>query len=167
MPDSSPSLLIDERLDDEGAVRRTHLQRVQLVQPVPDPTPDLAAGQGDHRPGIAPVVVIRQDGDVLGALPVSVLAAVMVRYGRPLDPDIEILPSTGPGPSHLDLGDDRRLETLRFRARVDASSRDYLVWRAPGQPALAALSRTVAGALRHLACSLPRQPGPGRGSGSG
>lgn len=151
-----PRLLIDERFDEQGVVRRTFLQLVQPVRPVQDD--DRDTGEHDRRPD---VVLIVEDDHILGALPVSVVAAVMGRYGRPLDRDIAPIPPSDPDQTRVDLGGDRRLETLRFRARVDASSRDYLIWRAADQPALAALSRTIASALRHLAASLARRRASG------
>lgn len=121
-------LLIDEHLDDQGERRQTFLEVLQ---------PDGG--------GVAVRVLAH---DLRGLLPVRAVEAVMRRYGRPLDVTVD---SGEPGASVLDLGDGRMLQHWRYRAPVDASARDYLVWHAPGQEPLAALSNGVAAALRHLA----------------
>jgi len=81
--------------------------------------------------------------DVRGELSVAAVEKVMSRYGRPLDPEI---PVTG---ESIELGA-ARLVRLRYKAVVDADTRDWLVWVAPGAEPLAALSTGVAAALRYL-----------------
>ncbi len=120
-------LLIDERIDDRGAVVET---RVALAE------------VGPAR------LQVRDGGELVGELSCAALETVMRRYGRPLDAAAS---RDGELCGALELGAGRVLRHLRFRAWVDASSRDYLVWRAPGEPDLAAISSTAAAALRHLA----------------
>ena len=84
--------------------------------------------------------------DVGGDLVISVgvMASLMQRYARPLEHPPE------PSEPVLQLGEGRSLEGFQFRAAVDAWSRDYLVWRQPGQEPIAVLGRQIAGALRFL-----------------
>lgn len=124
-------LQIDEEIRDDGEVQRVFLR---AIAPGSD--------GGEHG------VYLTADDGLRGALPVKAVAAVMRRYGKPLDPEVS---AQGPG---LDLGHGRTLQVLRYRARVDASSRDYLVWRAPGEEPLAALSRGITAALRYLVESM-------------
>jgi hypothetical protein len=87
--------------------------------------------------------LLLRDGDrPVAALPPAAVVAVMQRYGRPLEPGLE------PEPAALELGAGIR---LRFRARVDADSRDYLVLEQAGGDPLAAMAGSVAEALRFLA----------------
>jgi hypothetical protein len=119
-------LLIDERLDAEGETRRTY----------------LGAAAGGR-------LVLGEDGRELAALPAAAVIAVMRRYGRALEPDLR------PEGDPLALGGGAELSRLRFRARVDADVRDYLVLSEPGCEPIAALGRPVAAALRHLAGAAP------------
>jgi hypothetical protein len=89
-----------------------------------------------------------QDDGVDGALSFTALDRVMTRYARPLDESISL-----DGES-LDLGDGRRLRRLRYRAAVDADSRDYLVWERPGEPPIAVIATMVTAALRYLVLRL-------------
>jgi len=84
-------------------------------------------------------------GSDVYALPDSVLATVMKRYGAPFDPEATI---TVVGT--LALGQDRDLRHVRHLAGYDVIARDYLVYAAPDQESLCALSTTVAAALVHL-----------------
>lgn len=113
-------VLLDERLDDSGKSIRTWL---------------VSLADGD--------VELRDDTGLCGRLPGSAILTVMRRYGRPLDDGIE---ADG---EPVDLGDGKQLRMLRFRAQVDADSRDYAVLEGDGEP-MAAMARTVAAALRFL-----------------
>lgn len=131
-PMSLSRILIAEHIDDRGAPQQIYLE---------------LATAGDA----AAVHLIA--GDVHGRLPVRAVEAVMRRYGRPLDQGI------APDGPALDLGGGRVLQQMRYRAPVDASARDYLVWRTPGEEPLAALSNGVAAALRHLAAAMQARTG--------
>ena len=117
----SPRLLIDERLGDDEP-RRTWL-RIE--------------------PGSPTVALISDEGEA--PLPARALAVAMRRYGRELDDAADA------GGERYRVGDLGTIERLRFRARVDAEGRDYLVWREADRPPLAALSIEIAAALRFLA----------------
>lgn len=116
-------MLIDEHLRLDGTAVRTHL------------------GFDGTR------VTITSDDGIEGTLSVAAIEKVMHRYGRPLDPVIAPVDPEAPA---LALGDGSALRMLRFRARVDADYRDYLVWERDGEESLAALSNGVAAALRYL-----------------
>lgn len=88
--------------------------------------------------------LVLRDGDHAVALPPAAVVAVMRRYGRALEPGLD------PDPGAVDLGADNRLRRLRFRARVDADSRDYLVLEQDGAEPVAAIASAVAEALRYL-----------------
>jgi hypothetical protein len=118
--------LIDERLDERGEPHRTTLRR---------------DGEGEGAP-----LAVEEDGVLLGHVSVLALRTVMQRYARPLDPDV---PINGPA---LQLGAEA-LRRMRHRAPVDAIGRDYLVWESGGAEPAAALSVSVAAALRHLAAA--------------
>ena len=80
------------------------------------------------------------------ALPPSAVDAVMRRYGRPI---AEEIPEPEPA-LRLDAG--AHLSTFRHLARFDVIARDYVYYRPDASsPGLAALSVTVAAALRFLA----------------
>ncbi len=115
--------LIDERLDAAGELHRTTLRR-----------DGAKAGS----------LAVEDDGALLGHVSELAVRTVMQRYARPLDPDVVV-----EGPA-LELGADR-LRRLRYRAAVDAIGRDYLVWESGEAAPAAALSISVAAALRHLA----------------
>jgi hypothetical protein len=117
-------LLIDEHIKPDGGVVRTHL-----------------GGEGNH------VQIVGDDG-LHGRLSVFALDKVMRRYGRALDPAIEVKGQA------IDFTDGHRLTHLRYRAPVDADARDWLVWTTPGEEPLAALSNGVAAALRYLVLRL-------------
>ncbi len=96
-------------------------------------------------------VTVTSDDGIHGALSVAAIVKVMERYGRPLDPVIAPLDAGSP---RLPIGDAGALQMLRFRARVDADYRDYLVWEPTGGEPLAALSNGVGAALRYLCLQL-------------
>ena len=129
-------LLIDEHILEDGSLRRTYLKVA---------SGDGGRGEGGSGDGGESASALVLDGErPLGRVSAHILGSLMQRYGRPLERD------DGPDDSRLDLGQGRSLEHLRFRALVDASSRDYLVWREPGAEALAAMGRQIAAALRFL-----------------
>jgi hypothetical protein len=126
-------LLIDEHIRIDGVVVRTHL--------------GIDGGR----------ITVTSDDGIHGALSVAAITKVMERYGRALDLAVAPLPPPAQAP-RLPLGDAGALLMLRFKARVDADSRDYLVWERAGEP-LAALSNGVAAALRYLCLQLAEQRG--------
>ena len=136
---SLPRIRIAEHIDDQGTPEQTYLELL--------PADHASAGN----PEAAAVRLVA--GEVQGRLPVRAVEAVMRRYGRPLDERIE------PDGPLLDLGGGRALQQMRYQAPVDADARDYLVWRAPGEDPLAALSNGVAAALRHLATAMQSRAG--------
>jgi len=89
------------------------------------------------------VHVIDDDGDG-GELSIAAVDRVMVRYGRALDPAIAL------DGDALELAGGRRLRRLRYRAAVDATGRDYLVWERPGQLPLGVIATHATAALRYL-----------------
>lgn len=114
-------MVIDEQLDDDGAVVRTRLVRAETGLRLED------------------------DRGLDVAIEPAWVTAVMKRYGRELDDGIE------PDDPELTLGPGIGLSRLMFRAIVDADSRGYLVLHQDGQAPLATLANGVAAALRHLA----------------
>lgn len=99
-------------------------------------------------------LLIADDGEgVLGPLSVVAIDRVMVRYGRPLEPDVTV---TDPG---LELPDGYRLRRLHYHAAVDAMGRDYLVWERPDGEPLAALGASVTAAIRYLVLRLAGERG--------
>jgi hypothetical protein len=120
-------MLIDEHIRPDGGLVRTHLE---------------AAGADRVR-------LVADDG-THGELSVAAVDKVLRRYGRPLEAGI-----VADGDA-VTLGD-HKLARLRFKAVVDADSRDYLVWHAPGAEPLAALATTIAAALRYLVLRLAEE----------
>jgi hypothetical protein len=118
----SSALLIDERLDGDGEPLRTWLH--------------VAAG--------AEAIALTFGGETV-PLPARALVVAMRRYGRELEPGVE------PGGERHEVAGSGTIERMRFRAGVDADGRDYLVWREPDRPPLAALSKQIAAALRFFA----------------
>lgn len=100
-------------------------------------------------------IAVELDGAELahGHLPGPAIAHVVRRYARPLDD--EAIAELGAA-TRVELGGGVALACWRWRAKVDADARDYLVLLGPGAEPLAALATTVAGALRFL---VERQPG--------
>ena len=127
-------LLIDEHIRIDGVAVRTHL------------------GFADGR------ITVTSDDGIHGALSTAAIAKVMERYGRPLDVQVAPLPDAAESP-RLPLGEHGALLMLRFKARVDADFRDYLVWERDRHEPLAALSNGVAAALRYLCLQLAEQRG--------
>lgn len=117
-------LLIDEHIRPDGGLVRTQL-----------------AAAGSDR-----VRIVADDGTG-GELSIAAVDKVMRRYGRPLKAGI-----TADGDA-VALGA-HRIARLRWKAVGDADSRDYLVWHAPGEEALAT---TIAAALRYLVLRLAQE----------
>ena len=90
-------------------------------------------------------LVLDTGGETL-PLPVGALAAVMRRYGKPLE-ETEVLNIE----EHLDLADGATLERFRFLRRYDVIARDYLVYRESGHVPLCEMATSVTAALLHLA----------------
>ena len=78
-------------------------------------------------------------------LPDGAVAAVMRRFGKPLEMDAP------PAEETLDLGAGQTLARFRFLRRYDVIARDYLVYAAPGAEPLCEMATAVTGALEHLA----------------
>lgn len=78
-------------------------------------------------------------------LPEGALAAVMARFGGPLEPSEALAPV-----AQLELGDGKVLRHARHLARYDVIARDFLVYDVAGAEPTCALATTVAGALVHL-----------------
>ncbi|MDQ3369604.1 MAG: hypothetical protein M3680_29600 [Myxococcota bacterium] len=117
-------LLLDERIQSDG----THARSVGSV-----------AGDRLH---------LRDDDGTEGELSVAAVDRVMTRYGRALDPSIELAGEA------LELAGGYRLRRLRFHAIVDAEGRDYLVWERPGEEPLCVVATMATAALRYLVMRL-------------
>ncbi|MDB4942849.1 MAG: hypothetical protein JWP97_2383 [Labilithrix sp.] len=116
------TLLLYEHLRDDDTLARTSLR--------------LADG--------ALVLVV---GDEELPLPDGAVAAVMRRYGKPLDdgetPDLDAV---------LALGNGASLARFRFMARFDVIRRDWLVYQeGSGGERLCEMATSVTAALEHLA----------------
>jgi hypothetical protein len=115
------SLLLDERIQDDGSLERVTLASRDgaLLLQVGSATPLL--------------------------LPDGALERVMARYGKPLAPDVAL------GGPVLDAGGGPGVRMLRHRARYDVIAKDYVVYTAPGREPVAELAVAVTAALVHLA----------------
>ncbi len=93
---------------------------------------------------------LRDDGGdgELGELSVTAVDRVMIRYGRPLEADVQL------DDAGLELPGGYRLRRLHYHAVVDAMGRDYLVWDRPDGEPLAAIASMVTAALRYLVLRL-------------
>ena len=116
------------------------------------PAVELKVHETTTKDGLAPVFLRFEDGvlaitsdDGAFPLPEGALAAVMERYGAPLE-TTEKLVHVGA----LDLGGGRTLRQVRHLARYDVIARDFLVYEASGHDPICALATTVAGVLGHL-----------------
>lgn len=116
-------MLLDERVDADGAHHRVSLR-----------------ARGPE------ALVLEEEGLVLGVVPPLAVRVIMLRYGRELEPGLEVSGEALPVGQGV-------LGRYRYRAAVDAIGRDYLVWSESGRPPVAALATTVAAALRHLAAA--------------
>ena len=116
-------ILIDEHLAEDGVPRRTWLE--------------VDGSTWRVRSDTAPPL----------PLPAGALAAVMGRYGRPLTNGIDLVMV------EEIVVDGVTLRRVQFRAAVDASARDWLVWIVPGAEPLAALARAISAPLLHLAAA--------------
>lgn len=79
------------------------------------------------------------------SLPSGALRAVLTRFGAPLDPDARAWTI-----ATLHLPGGEALHHVRHLAGYDVIARDYLVYEAPPEQTLCALSTTVSAALLHL-----------------
>src|SRR4051812_47105170 len=117
-------LLLDERILGDGTHARTFAklagERVQIVD-----------DDGTH-----------------GELSVAAIDRVMTRYGRPLDPGIELAGEL------LALPGGYTLRRLRHHAPVDATGRDYLIWERAGAEPLCVVAAMATAALRYLVLRL-------------
>ncbi|MEO8900949.1 MAG: hypothetical protein ABI488_04805 [Polyangiaceae bacterium] len=78
-------------------------------------------------------------------LPQGALRAVLARFGAPFDAQARISTIAS-----LNLPGGEVLRHVRHLAGYDVIGRDYIVYEAPPEEALCALSATVAAALLHL-----------------
>lgn len=78
-------------------------------------------------------------------LPEGAIAAVMKRFGKPLEAE-----GAPPPEETLELGEGRTLVRFRFLRRYDVIARDYLVYHAPGSEPLCEMATAVTAALDHL-----------------
>ncbi len=91
-------------------------------------------------------------GEELLPLPDGALAAVMKRYGKPLEAREEDMMVD----ERLELGQGRALVRFRFMCRYDVIARDYLVLYEPEREPLCEMATAIAAALDHLARRLGR-----------
>jgi hypothetical protein len=84
------------------------------------------------------------DGEAM-PLPDGAIAAVMRRFGKPLEV------GAPPAEETLELGEGHTLVRFRFLRRYDVIARDYLVYAAPGAEPLCEMATAVTAALDHLA----------------
>jgi hypothetical protein len=87
-------------------------------------------------------------------LPEGAIAAVMRRFGKPLEV------GAPPAEETLDLGGGCALVRFRFLRRYDVIARDYLVYLAPGAEPLCEMATAVTAALDHLARRLAERDAP-------
>jgi len=92
-------------------------------------------------------LVVRVAGEST-LLPMSVLEAVMARYGKPLEDGVPL----PPGAPSVDLGDGGVLRLVRILGFYDVIAKDFLVWepRGAGREPLAELATSVSAALVHF-----------------
>lgn len=119
-------LLLDERIRADGSHARCYAS---------------AAGDRLHI----------HDDEANGELSVAAVDRVMTRYGRALDPAIDLAGNEG---ESLELAGGYRLKRLRYHTPVDATGRDYLVWEKPGSEPLCVVATMVTAALRYLVLRL-------------
>ncbi len=84
-------------------------------------------------------------GGTIEPLPDGAVEAILKRFGKPLDPDVELVDV-----AVLPLAEGQ-LRHVRHLARYDVIARDFLVLDRDGEESLCALATIVAGALDHLA----------------
>ena len=89
--------------------------------------------------------------NVTRPIPDGSIAAIMKRYGAPLDAGAKFHEVDA-----LELGPGERLRHIRHLDFYDVIARDYLVYEAPGLEPSCARAITVAGALEHLARAATR-----------
>lgn len=117
-------MIIDEHITPEGELEHTSLLR------------------------LAQHLVLRSPAGDFYRLSDEVVVRVMRHYGRALDEAVT------PHGEQLELADGAVLTRFQYRARVDASARDYLALSEPGRETIATLSQGVAAALGYLALRL-------------
>ena len=78
-------------------------------------------------------------------LPEGALAAVMKRYGKPLEGALPKAEET------LAIGVGERLVRFRHKSIFDVIGKDYIAYESPGEETLAELATSVTAALSHLA----------------
>ncbi len=114
-------MIIDEHIASDGCPCQTALERV-----------------ADH-------LVLRTSSGERYRLSDAVVLKVMRHYGRALDDGVLV------DGEKLALAGGAVLTRFSFRARVDASARDYLAVREVDREVIATLSQGVAAALEYLA----------------
>ncbi|AKV00630.1 hypothetical protein AKJ09_07293 [Labilithrix luteola] len=100
----------------------------------------------------ANVVLVDDEGEL--ALPSGAVAAVMQRFGGPLEASERVVDVGA-----LTLDDGASLRHVRHLARYDVIAKDFLVYETSDAEALCALATTVAGALAHLGRAFKRSRG--------
>jgi hypothetical protein len=78
-------------------------------------------------------------------LPDGALAAVMRRYGKPLEGELPKSEET------LSVGDGQRLVRFRHKSMFDVIGKDYIAYESRGEETLCELATAVTAALAHLA----------------
>ena len=96
-------------------------------------------GLGDEDGALA----VRVAGETT-LLPMTVLEAVMNRYGKPLEDGVPL-----DGPS-VNLGDAGVLHHIRCLGFYDVIAKDFVVWSRPGHEPLAELATSISAALVHF-----------------
>lgn len=132
MGSDSAMMLLDEHIHPDGRIERIHLAVDLAIEAADSPRIRILESVDERTPA------------AIGTLTVDIMAAIMRRYARPLERHVH------PQGARLQLGCGRALAHLQFRAAVDASSRDYVVWIEPDAEPIGALGRQIAAALRFL-----------------
>lgn len=99
-------------------------------------------------------VQLVDDDGTTGLLTATALDRVMMRYGKPLDPEVRLEGAA------IDVGEGCRLRRLRHHAPVDAEARDYLVWERSNAAPVAVIAAHAAAALRYLVLRLDAERNP-------
>lgn len=120
-------LLLDERILADGSHARTYAS--------------LVGATAEH-------LRIEDESAAAGELSIAALDRVMVRYGLPLEADVDTRGDT------LELGGGRRLRRFRYHAIVDTEARDYLIWERPDAEPIAVIATHATAALRYLVLRL-------------
>lgn len=94
------------------------------------------------------------EGADVRPLPPGALAAVMRRYGKPLEEPVARREDS------IALGDGATLARFRHLATYDVIAKDWLLYEAPNAEPLAELATSVTAALSHLARAAEAKSAP-------